>query len=51
MRERIERLMGDVPRVELFARELHEGWVCVGDGVDGMDIRESIRKLKQEKKT
>ncbi len=51
VRERIERLMGDVPRVELFARELHEGWVCVGDGVDGMDIRESIRKLKQEKKT
>ena len=36
--------MGDVPRVELFARERHDGWVCVGDGVD---IQESIQRLKQ----
>ncbi len=47
VRKRIERLMGDVPRVELFARERHDGWVCVGDGVDGMDIQESIQRLKQ----
>ncbi len=46
-RRRIERLMGDVSRVELFARERHDGWFCAGDGVDGMDIRESIERLKR----
>lgn len=45
-RKRIEQLMGNVPRVELFAREQHDGWFCAGDGVDGMDIRESIERLK-----
>ena len=30
-RERIEALMGDVPRIELFARERVSGWDCWGD--------------------
>jgi N6-adenosine-specific RNA methylase IME4 len=32
--ERIERLVGDVPRIELFARELRPGWVSWGDEVN-----------------
>ena len=32
-RERIEALMGDVPRIELFARERIPGWDCWGDEV------------------
>lgn len=32
-RERIEALMGDVPRIELFARERAPGWDCWGDEV------------------
>ena len=31
--ERIVRLMGDLPRVELFARRPHEGWDVWGDEV------------------
>ena len=32
-RARIEALMGDVPRIELFARERIPGWDCWGDEV------------------
>ena len=47
VRRRIELLMGDVPRAELFAREAHPGWVCVGNEIDGMDIRDAIEQLKE----
>lgn len=33
VRDRIVQLMGDVPRVELFARQQHEGWDCFGDEI------------------
>lgn len=47
VRRRIELLMGDVPRVELFARQSYDGWTCLGDEIDGLDIRESIQILKE----
>ena len=34
VRDRIVRLMGDVPRVELFARERTEGWTVWGNEVE-----------------
>ncbi len=40
--KRIERLFGDVPRIELFAREPREGWTTLGNGIDGLDIRDAI---------
>ena len=46
VRERIVELVGDLPRAELFAREMHPGWVCVGNEIDGMDIRDAIGQLK-----
>lgn len=46
VRERIVELVGDLPRAELFAREVHPGWVCVGNEIDGMDIRDAIEQLK-----
>jgi len=33
VREKIVQLCGDVPRIELFARESHEGWDCWGNEV------------------
>lgn len=33
VRERIVDLMGDIPRIELFARERAPGWDCWGDEV------------------
>lgn len=34
VRERIVRGFGDLPRIELFARESSEGWDCFGDDVN-----------------
>lgn len=45
VRERIVRLCGDLPRIELFARERHEGWDCLGDQIDGKDIRQAILEV------
>lgn len=46
IRNRIVSLCGDVSRLELFAGRKIEGWNCIGYEVDGMDIRQSIEKLK-----
>ena len=34
VRDRIVRLAGDVPRIEIFAREVFDGWDCFGDHED-----------------
>lgn len=34
VRERIIRLLGDLPRIELFARQKVEGWDCWGNEVE-----------------
>jgi N6-adenosine-specific RNA methylase IME4 len=46
VRERIIELIGDVPRIELFAREEHDGWICLGDEINGKDIRDAIAEIK-----
>ena len=45
VRKRIVQLFGDIPRIELFAREKTEGWTSLGNEIDGMDIKESLNKL------
>lgn len=35
VRNKIVEFCGDVPRIELFARDCFEGWDCWGDGVSG----------------
>lgn len=45
VRDRIVRLMGDVPRIELFARERAEGWTQTGLELDGLDIRETLKAV------
>ena len=42
---RIERLMGDLPRIELFARDREPGWDAVGLELTGNDIRVDIARL------
>ncbi len=39
--ELIERISAE-PRIELFARQARPGWTCLGDAIDGKDIRESL---------
>ena len=45
IRERIVELCGNLPRIELFARERCEGWVSLGNEIDGKDIREAILEV------
>lgn len=45
VRDRIVNLMGDVPRIELFARQRAEGWVALGDEIDGRDIKDALAEL------
>jgi len=45
IRDEIVRLMGDLPRIELFARQRVSGWECLGNDIDGRDIKESLNSL------
>lgn len=45
VRHRIVQLFGDLPRVELFARRQAEGWDCLGNEIDGRDIREVLNEF------
>lgn len=47
VREKIVELVGDMPRAELFARKRTDGWTCVGNEIDGKDIRDSLRLLTE----
>ena len=42
-RNRIVQLLGDLPRIELFAREKVEGWDAIGYEVNGLDIRDFLK--------
>ncbi|OJU08709.1 MAG: DNA methyltransferase [Clostridiales bacterium 43-6] len=47
VRNRIVELLGNIPRIELFARSECDGWMCLGNEIDDMDIRESLPKIAQ----
>ena len=38
-------LVGDISRIELFAREEQPGWFSLGNEIDGMDIRDSLIEI------
>lgn len=42
----IEQLF-DGPYVELFARRQRSGWLCLGNEIDGLDIRDSLQVSRQ----
>jgi N6-adenosine-specific RNA methylase IME4 len=42
---RLEKMWPDAQRLELFARRTLPNWTCVGDGIDGLDIRDAIHQL------
>ena len=45
IRELIVELCGELPRIELFARDKVKGWDSLGDEMDGKDIREALREV------
>ena len=44
-RDKIVQLIGDLPRIELFARQRTEGWDAIGYDLDGKDIFEALKEL------
>lgn len=42
IRKQIVRLFGDVARIELFARQRYDGWLCLGDAITGNDMRDDL---------
>jgi len=48
VRDRIVQLFGDLPRIELFARQRAEGWDAIGNGIDGKDIRIALKEITSE---
>ena len=48
VKTRIVKLMGDLPRIELFARQKTEGWDCWGNEVDESIVeKENMKTSKQ----
>jgi N6-adenosine-specific RNA methylase IME4 len=45
VRDRIVNMFGDIPKIELFAREKTEGWDVIGNDIDGKDIRETLEEM------
>jgi len=43
VRNRIVNLLGDLPRVELFASQKHDDWDVIGDMIDGKDIKDLLK--------
>ena len=36
------------PRIELFARQKRDGWDCIGDAINGKDIREELKYMQRD---
>lgn len=45
VRDKIVELCGDLPRIEIFAREVPCGWDAIGNAIDGLDIGVSLQRL------
>ena len=46
IRDNIVSMIGDKPRIEIFARNTYPGWTCIGNEIDGKDIRVAIENIK-----
>ncbi len=47
IQDAIERLFQG-PYLELFARRQRPGWTCLGNEIDGLDIRDALQRLKAD---
>lgn len=43
IRKRIVELVGDLPRIELFATEKTDGWISLGYEINGIDLKEILK--------
>lgn len=46
--DRVLDLFGEVKRADIFARSKRPGWTCMGNEIDGLDIRDSLKLFSKE---
>jgi len=49
VRDRIVEFAGDIPRIELFARQKKKGWDCFGNEVES-DVQLKLKEIEEERK-
>lgn len=42
LHEALEKMFPHAAKLELFARQVRDGWTCLGNEIDGSDIRDSL---------
>lgn len=45
LQDRLELMFPNANKCEMFARRNRPGWTCLGDAIDGKDIRQAIQEL------
>lgn len=45
LQDSLELMFPNAKRMEMFARRVRTGWVCLGNEIDGEDIRDALNKL------
>jgi len=45
IRNRIDLMFPNQNKIEIFARDTYDGWDCLGNDIDGKDIKESLNEL------
>lgn len=45
LQDRLDLMFPDARKLEIFARRLRPAWTCIGDAVDGKDVKDSIHEL------
>lgn len=45
LQDSLELMFSNVNKIEMFARRVRTGWVCLGNEIDGEDIRTALNKL------
>ena len=45
LQDRLEIMFPQSNKIEIFARRLRNNWVTIGDGVTGIDVRESLKNI------
>jgi N6-adenosine-specific RNA methylase IME4 len=48
LQDRLELMFPDTKKIELFARRARVGWTCLGNEIDGRDIREALNELNSD---
>lgn len=48
LQDRLDKMFPVADKLEIFARRNKQGWTCIGDGVTGRDVRDSIGDLIEQ---